>query len=79
MYFTSTRDGYLCIWAQRLDPETRRPVGDPLGYEHFHSSAQRDAEPFTSAALQTDLSVASDKMLINLIQWPAEIWLTQIQ
>src|SRR3954449_7230618 len=36
VYFTSTRDGYLCIWAQKLDPVTKRPVGDPVAFEHFH-------------------------------------------
>ena len=29
VYFTSSRDGYFCIWAQRLDPATKRPVGEP--------------------------------------------------
>jgi hypothetical protein len=30
VYFTSTRDGYLCIWAQRLDPVTKHPLGLPF-------------------------------------------------
>jgi dipeptidyl aminopeptidase/acylaminoacyl peptidase len=29
VYFTSTRDGSLCIWAQRLDPATKHPLGQP--------------------------------------------------
>ncbi len=41
VYFTSTRDGYLCIWAQRLDPVTKHPLGPPFAYEHFHDSAGR--------------------------------------
>ena len=27
IYFTSTRDGYLCIWAQRLDQADQTPAG----------------------------------------------------
>jgi Tol biopolymer transport system component len=27
IYFTSDRDGYLCLWAQPLDHETKRPIG----------------------------------------------------
>jgi hypothetical protein len=33
VYFTSTRDEYLCIWARRLDPMTKRPRGSPFAFE----------------------------------------------
>ena len=26
-----------CLWAQRLDPSTKRPIGTPLSIQHFHS------------------------------------------
>ena len=78
VYFVSTRDGYSCIWAQRLDPATKRPVGGPLAYEHFHTSAQRDTGHFSSALHESDLSVARDKILINLVQDRADIWMTQV-
>ena len=29
LYFLSTRDNYQCIWAQHLDPVTKRPRGEP--------------------------------------------------
>jgi hypothetical protein len=75
VYFTSTRDGFLCIWAQRLDPVTRHPVGPPFAYEHLHNGAGRAA-----AAIQdvSDLSVARDKMLINLPEVHSYIWMTQM-
>jgi WD40-like Beta Propeller Repeat len=81
MYFTSTRDGYLCIWAQKLDPVTKRPVGEPFGYEHFHNSAGQDAVTFWGGGggVFPDLSVARDKMLIELPQFRAEVWMTQFQ
>ena len=79
VYFTSTRDGYLCIWAQKLDPMTERPVGEPLGYEHFHNSAGRDAVTFWGVGIYPDLSVARDKLLMELPHFRAEIWMTQIQ
>jgi hypothetical protein len=77
LYFTSTRDGYLCIWAQRLDPATKHPLGAPFPYEHFHNSAGR-----TGAIFQrnfSDLSVARGKILINLPQIHSDIWMTQIE
>jgi Tol biopolymer transport system component/DNA-binding winged helix-turn-helix (wHTH) protein len=79
VYFTSTRDGYLCIWAQRLDPATKRPVGDPFAYEHFHNSAGRDVAAYPYIDKLSDLSVARDKILINLPQLRTDIWMTQIR
>jgi eukaryotic-like serine/threonine-protein kinase len=73
VYFTSTRDGYLCIWAQRLDPVTKHPVGPPVPYEHIHNSLGRDADQGAS-----NLSVARDKILINLPQVRSDIWITRI-
>jgi len=78
-FLSSTRDGYICIWAQRLDPATKRPVGAPIGYEHFHSWAQRDLLPYGQGISSSDLTVARDKMLVNLPQFRADIWMTQIE
>ena len=75
VYFTSTRDGYLCIWAQKLDPVTKHPLGSPVAYEHFHNSAGHDASANHAAS---DLSVARDKILINLPEMHPAIWMTQI-
>ena len=36
LYFTSTRDGHRCLWAQRLDPTSHRPLGDPFPVQHLH-------------------------------------------
>lgn len=75
VYFTSTRDGYLCIWAQKLDPVTKHPLGSPFAYEHFHNSAGHDASTNQAAS---DLSVARDKILINLPEIRPAIWMTQM-
>jgi DNA-binding winged helix-turn-helix (wHTH) protein/Tol biopolymer transport system component len=80
VYFLSAaRDGYLCIWSQRLDPVTKRPVGVPIGYEHFHSLAQRERSPYSHVLWSSDLTVARDKMMVNLPQFGGEIWMTQIE
>jgi DNA-binding winged helix-turn-helix (wHTH) protein/Tol biopolymer transport system component len=80
VYFLSAaRDGYLCIWSQRLDPVTKRPVGVPIGYEHFHSLAQRDRSPYSHVLWSSNLTVARDKMIVNLPQFGGEIWMTQIE
>jgi hypothetical protein len=40
VYFLSERCGFRCIWAQSVDPATKRPVGDPTAIRHFHSARQ---------------------------------------
>jgi hypothetical protein len=74
VYFTSTRDGSLCIWAQRLDPATKHPLGQPPAFEHFHNAAGRAAAFFGGS----NLSVAHDKILIDLKQVHSDIWMKQI-
>ena len=76
LYFTSTRDGNLCIWAQRLDPVSKHPLGPPFAYEHFHDSAGRAGAYYLG---QSDLSVARDKILINLPQVHSDTWMTRMQ
>ena len=77
VYFTSTRDGYLCIWAQRLNTVTKRPVGQPFAYEHFHNASGLSApmyQPWLS-----DLSVAREKTVINLPQVQVDMWVADMK
>jgi eukaryotic-like serine/threonine-protein kinase len=75
LYFTSTRDGYLCIWAQRLNPINKHPAGAPFAIEHFHNSAGSDAAVHQSEA---NLSVARDRILINLPRFNPSVWMAQM-
>jgi Tol biopolymer transport system component/DNA-binding winged helix-turn-helix (wHTH) protein len=75
VYFTSTRDGYLCIWAQRLDPMTKHPLGPPFAFEHFHNS---DGRGGAYHLFSSDLAIARDKILINLPHINHDIWMTQM-
>ena len=36
LYFSSPRDGNNCLWAQRIDPVTGRPIGEAFNVQHFH-------------------------------------------
>ena len=38
MYFTSLRDGFHCLWAQRLRPDTKEPMGPAFPVKHFHNA-----------------------------------------
>jgi eukaryotic-like serine/threonine-protein kinase len=36
LYFTSSRDGYSCLWGQRLEASSHRPMGEPFAVQHLH-------------------------------------------
>src|SRR5215472_19195036 len=38
LYFISERDGFRCIWAHRLDPVTKRPLGSAFPIFHAHEA-----------------------------------------
>jgi hypothetical protein len=39
LYFLSERDGFRCLWAQRLEPTAKTPFGPAVPVHHFHSRA----------------------------------------
>jgi hypothetical protein len=36
LYFIAKRDGFQCVWAQPLDPATKKPRGTPVAVFHGH-------------------------------------------
>ena len=38
IYFISNRDGFFCLWAQRLAADSKVPTGPPVPISHFHRS-----------------------------------------
>jgi eukaryotic-like serine/threonine-protein kinase len=74
LYFTSNRDGFVCLWAQRLDP-AKKPIGPAFAIYHFHSARLS----MLNLALATlELSVAHDKIVFNLGELTGNIWLTEL-
>ncbi len=74
LYFTSERDGHICIWARRLDPVTKRPVGAPFVVQHFHNPQWRIAGNRT----HTELGVAKDKIVTNFREIRGDIWMMKL-
>ena len=72
IYFTSTRDGFACIWAIRLDPIAKRPTSEPFPVRHFHS-ARLSMSLYGLAAYE--LSVARDKLVFELTELTGNIWM----
>ena len=76
VYYTSERDGFRCIWAQRVDSAGKRPQGDPFAVYHFHSARRSMMNvPF----YPLDISVARDKVVFNLSERTSNIWMTTVE
>ena len=75
LYFLSERDGFRCIWAERLDRKTRHSVGEPFPVYHFHHSQQS----LTSLGSpgKVGLSVTSDGLLFSMAETTGNIWLAR--
>ncbi|HEY3456171.1 MAG TPA: winged helix-turn-helix domain-containing protein [Bryobacteraceae bacterium] len=72
IYFISHRDGYRCLWAQHVDPDTKHPIDEPFSIMHFHS-ARLSMMNLGTCPLEID--VAKDKIILNLGEVTGNIWL----
>jgi len=70
LYFGSDRDGFQCIWSQKLDA-AKRPAGGPAPVQHFHSIA---FGTYMVNASDYHLSVAKDRLALNLAKGSADLW-----
>ena len=75
LYFWSDRDGSPCLWAMRLDAQTRQPAGPPVNVLHFHSRGLSWKNLYLGAP---DLAVARDRILLNLGEHTGNIWMTDL-
>jgi hypothetical protein len=72
LYFVSHRDGFRCLWAQRLDPRTKRPLG--AAFEVFPSHRAR-LSLMNVNVTGLEFSVAHDKIIFNLGELGGNIWM----
>lgn len=71
LYFISDRDGYLCLWAQKLANRTKAPVGTPFPVYHFHSARLSTANLDMSVL---EIGVAKDKIIVGLGELTGNAW-----
>jgi Tol biopolymer transport system component len=76
IYTLSDRDGFRCIWAYRLDPQSRKPAGAPLAVFHSHGAR---LSINNANSISQELSVARDKIVLNLGEITGNIWMTELQ
>ena len=75
LYFVSERDGFRCIWAQRLD-DRKHPLGDPFPVLHAHESRLSMARVGPG---DLSISVARDKIVFNMNEQKGNLWLKGLE
>jgi len=73
IFFLSDRDGSRCVWAQRVDPATRQPVGAPFASHHAHQVRNNLSDVGDPA--QVGLSVANGQMFYASFDLQSNVWL----
>ncbi len=73
LYYLSDRDGFRCIWAQRLQPDTKRPVGAAFPVMDFHH-ARRSLLAVGNNVGAIGLSVAKNRLVFALGEVKGNIW-----
>ena len=71
LYFVSNRDGFSCLWAQAIEPQTKRPAGPPMAVYHFHSARRSIAS--------TSVSLSSDRMVFSMKELTGNIWMAETE
>jgi Tol biopolymer transport system component/DNA-binding winged helix-turn-helix (wHTH) protein len=66
LYFTSGRDGHVCLWARRIDPGSHQPSGAAFAVQHFHE------RPFNPVR---EWSAAGGRIAVTLQETTGNIWL----
>jgi eukaryotic-like serine/threonine-protein kinase len=67
IYYWSVRDGFRCLYMQRLDPRTKVPKGEPIAILHRHGSQHY---PWSGGTL----AVSSNVLAFTLTDELANVW-----
>jgi hypothetical protein len=71
LYFQSDRDGSRCIWAQRLEPATKRPQGAAWALIHLHSARNS----LMNLSITTPLAVGGNALVFSLGEITGDVWM----
>lgn len=66
LYFTSRRDGYTCVWGQKIDLISRQLVGTPFAALHLHGRLTYGARGW---------STADGRIGLALVESTGNIWM----
>ena len=66
LYFTSPKDGYRCLWGQRLEAVSQRPSGEAFAVQHLHGRV---------SLLPRGFSVGGGRIALPLVETTGNIWM----
>jgi hypothetical protein len=70
----TNRDGFVCTWAQELDPATKRPRGEPVAVFHAHGNPWRTSAPRRAYSV----AVGRDRIVFNALEITGNILMAQL-
>ena len=76
LIYYSNRDGYGCLWKQKLRPDSGKPDGIPEDVHHFHEFR---LSPRTLYRSGFEIAVTRNFAVLNLVEMTGSIWLTSFQ
>jgi Tol biopolymer transport system component len=71
LIYYSDRDGFGCLWKQRLGPD-KKPVGAPTAVHHFHRAAQSLRSLFRE---NFQIAITRNILILNLVDVTGDIWM----
>jgi hypothetical protein len=77
LFFLSWRDSFRCFWAQKLDSQTKDPIGEPFAVQNFHRTRRSLRYIQDSGAIGPAL--AQDRMIFPLVEIIGNVWLTTLK
>jgi Tol biopolymer transport system component len=75
LYFLSERDGFRCIWGQRLDRKTKHAEGAPFPVQHFHHTQQ--SLSILGSPGKVGLSVTDRGLLFSMAETTGNVWIAR--
>lgn len=72
LYYLSAQDGHLCLYAQRLNPVTKHPLGDRFAVYHLHSP---ERSLFGSWMIPFNFALTRDDVYLTIEREQSNIWM----
>jgi Tol biopolymer transport system component len=60
LYFFSRRDGHYCLWGQRIEASSHRPVGEPFAVLHLHGRVYLGSYGWSAAGGRVAMALLED-------------------
>jgi serine/threonine protein kinase len=70
LYFASSRDGNVCLWALRLNSRNKHPEGPLFAVQHFH----KPTEQVDSPNLTNPLALGPTAAMLSITERTSGLW-----